>query len=484
MPAIRVSWAGRLSLCLLSVAAASAQIYPPLGYPGGMPRYPGGSIPIGGKSQPNSSTKGQPLPSFHGRVKQMDSKSILLALDDDRLLDFKRDSKTRFYKDNAEIKDPKFNKNDLITIEGPEDNAGFLTAVNVYWEKAAGDATATADGKPKDKTPDAWADTPAQPHATEAAPPAAKHDSDDPGPPTLQRGQAADPTREKSAPVPDQPAATAPSGRPTLAAVDGQPPPRLPQYIPRDDGNGSNDAIPRSLRFQDDLIRKTADTALDFTQTLPNYVCQELMSRFESTTRPANFVPLDVVGTEVVYLDGKEDYRKVTVNGRLVNKSIEETGGSWSKGEFGTQLIDLFLPQTATEFHYRRDSRIAGILTKEYDFTIAHATSDWNVGVGSQNYTPGYSGTVWIDPATARVMRIEKQARSFPSDFALDDVESATDYEYVRLGDANQYLLPVHSESLMCQRGTNICSRNVIDFRNYKKYTGESTITFGDPAKK
>ena len=52
-----------------------------------------------------------------------------------------------------------------------------------------------------------------------------------------------------------------------------------------------------------------------------------------------------------------------------------------------------------------------------------------------------------------------------------------------KLSDSKQYLLPVHSESLSCQRGTNDCSRNVIDFRNYRKYTGESTITFGDPKK-
>jgi hypothetical protein len=48
------------------------------------------------------------------------------------------------------------------------------------------------------------------------------------------------------------------------------------------------------------------------------------------------------------------------------------------------------------------------------------------------------------------------------------------------LGDAHQYLLPVHSESLSCQRGTDMCSLNKIDFRNYRKYTGESTIKFGD----
>jgi hypothetical protein len=488
MPAIRVSWAGRLSLFVLAVVSASAQIYPPGGYPGG--GYPGGGYPTpgiplpgrtGGKAQPNSSTKGQPLPSFRGQLKQMDSKSILIALDDDRLMDFKRDSKTKFFKGGNEIKDPKFNTNDQLSIEGPEDNAGFMTAVNVYWEKAAGSGAATGDAKSKDdKVPDAWADAPAQQHGTEAAPPPAKHDSDDPGPPTLQRGKVADPTREQSAPVPDQAAGAPPAGRPTLSAANGQPPDRLPQYIPRDEGN---DTIPSVLRSGDDLIRKAADTALDFTETLPNYVCQELMSRYQSESRPANWQALDVVGTEVIYENGKEDYRKVTVNGRLVNKKLEEVGGSWSTGEFGTVLISLFSPGTAADFHYRKDARIAGILTKEYDFTVTHARSNWRISMASQVYDPGYSGTVWIDPAIARVMRIEMSARSFPSDFPTDDVESATDYEYIRLGDAKQYLLPVHSETLSCQRGTNDCNRNVIDFRNYRKYTGESTITFGDPKK-
>ena len=33
-------------------------------------------------------------------------------------------------------------------------------------------------------------------------------------------------------------------------------------------------------------------------------------------------------------------------------------------------------------------------------------------------------------------------------------------------------------------RGSNYCSRNVIDFRNYHKYEGESSITYGGDVKK
>ena len=53
------------------------------------------------------------------------------------------------------------------------------------------------------------------------------------------------------------------------------------------------------------------------------------------------------------------------------------------------------------------------------------------------------------------------------------------DYDYVFIGEI-KCLLPVHSEALSCERGTSLCNRNVIEFRNYKKFTSDTSITF-DP---
>jgi hypothetical protein len=236
-------------------------------------------------------------------------------------------------------------------------------------------------------------------------------------------------------------------------------------------------------RPDEPLIRRAADAAMEFTETLPAYVCQEMMSRFQSQSRPANFQPIDVVSTDVVYENGREDYRNIKINGKVVKKSIEETGGSWSTGEFGTILLNLFSPFTAADFHFRRDSRAGGIMAKMYDFEVTREHSSWSIHAESQSYQPAYTGSLWIDPATARVLRIEMSAKGMPTNFPIDHVETAVDYQFIRLGDAQQYLLPVHSESLSCQRGSDNCSRNVIDFRNYHKYTGESSIKFGGEAK-
>jgi hypothetical protein len=308
-------------------------------------------------------------------------------------------------------------------------------------------------------------------------PPPAKPDPNDPGPPKLQRGKPADSAREHAPPPP--PGAPAVATLPQPVAPPPQPSETAPPSHPSI-ARGEEDSAPSFLRSDDPLIRKAANAALDFTETLPSYVCQEMMARFQSETHPASFDPIDVVRTEVVYENGKEDYRNITINGKAVKGSMEETGGAWSTGEFGTLLIDLFSPATAADFHFRRDSRAGPVLAKMYDFDVAREHSHWAIHSGSQMYQPAYSGAVWIDPKTSRVLRIEMQAKGMPGEFPLDRVESATDYEYIRLGDTQQYLLPVHAETLSCQRSSNFCAKNVIDFRNYHKYAGESNIQFGD----
>ena len=57
-------------------------------------------------------------------------------------------------------------------------------------------------------------------------------------------------------------------------------------------------------------------------------------------------------------------------------------------------------------------------------------------------------------------------------------MEASNDYGFVRLATADQYMLPTHAETLSCERGSPVCSRNTIDFRNYHKYTGEANIVF------
>ena len=569
---ISMSGMRALVVCLAATGIAAAQIGypggPPVGYPGGgyPPGYPspypggpypgspypgspypgtGGGVPAprgSGRQPKNSKNKNEPLPNFRGKLKHMDSKSISLELDDYRVMEFRVTGKTKFNKNGDEVKSPKFDEGDQISVEALEENDNSMTAVNVYWEKAAA-AVAKAE-KNKDGVYDTWKDAPkdpgdpgppklkrseppqqaqsappepapaqpaspqptspqqqasSQPQPSQPAPaqptfsqpdaidttsagplPPLPGDPRDPGPPTLKRGkpaaraespQAAASQLPASRPAPSRPAPVQTASNVPLPNVD-LPPVALPR------AERPEDQVPLPARQEDALIQKAAEAALEFTETLPNYVCQEMMARSLSDSQPANWRPQDVIAMAVVYENGKENYRNITLNGKSTNKPLSELGGAYSTGEFGTVLIDLFSPATAAEFHQRGESRIAGITAKLYGFDVKRENSHWDLHFGPQTYTPAYAGSVWIDPGTGRVLRIEMEARGLPSDFPADHVESATDYQYVRLGDAKQYLLPVHAETLSCQRGTQYCSRNVIDFRNYHKYSGESSIEF------
>jgi hypothetical protein len=224
----------------------------------------------------------------------------------------------------------------------------------------------------------------------------------------------------------------------------------------------------RSLAPAESLIERAREVAFQFSQRLPNFVCQEFMSRFTQRGREDK-MPLDMVSAEIIYEDGKESYRNVKIDNRPTDKPLEESGGSWSTGEFASILLELFHPDTHTQFGAGRASTISGFSAQVYDFQVQSENSRWMLHAGSQNLAPAYAGSVWVDPNTARVLRIEMQARNLTADFPMAAVETAVDYSDVRIGETS-FLLPVHAEVLGCERSTSYCSHNMIDFRNYHEF--------------
>jgi hypothetical protein len=168
------------------------------------------------------------------------------------------------------------------------------------------------------------------------------------------------------------------------------------------------------------------------------------------------------------------------VGGKVVNKPMEEIGGTRSTGEFATELVDLMSPETGASFRRNGQDTIRGRTAYVFKFEVPRERSVWRIEAPSQLYYPAYSGSVWIDKETSQVLRIEQEARGMPVLFPFDTVETATDYDLVRLAANEQHLLPVESETLNCQRGTSLCARNKLEFRNYRKFGASSSITFGD----
>jgi hypothetical protein len=236
-------------------------------------------------------------------------------------------------------------------------------------------------------------------------------------------------------------------------------------------------------RKDEPLIRRAADAAMEFTETLPSYVCTEQVTRMQSESTPANFQPIDVVTMEVLYTDGREDYRNIQINGKKTVKKIEETGGAWSTGEFGTVLVNLFNPATGATFHFRRDSRAGGVMAKMYDFEVtregfpldhSHRCADLRSGLrGFGVDRPGHRARAAHRDGRQGLPRgVSHGPRGIGHRLPVHP--PGRSQAVPAAGACGNLELPARHGPLLAQRDR---------FPNYHKYTGESTITFGAPTK-
>ena len=204
---------------------------------------------------------------------------------------------------------------------------------------------------------------------------------------------------------------------------------------------------------------------------------QQNTTRYFTTVFPAQWRVLDTVGAEVVSVNGKEDYRNFTVNGKPTSRPPEKSG-AWSTGEFQTTLVDMFNPYTQASFRKSADDNLNGRPAFTYNFRVLQENSSWDIiAPNGDKATPAFTGTVWIDKQTHNVMRIEEESGPMPASFVFDKAETVVEYGFVSIEGKN-YVLPTHSEIMTCQRGSDACTKNEINFQNYRKFTADSTITF------
>jgi hypothetical protein len=382
-----------------------------------------------------------PSETLYGMLISISSTDLILDTGEDHPVQAQINSITKYLSTMGKVKVSDFEPGDKVTVEATETDGGRYLSTAITLNKK---------GSAEDK----------QTARNALNPPGAKPPAQ--APPT---GDSAPVLRRGGSTPPAQP-----------------PPPAQRPSLTSDDVNGVTHTPAAPPYPSDDIIFQTREVAANFTETLPNYVVKEFTTRYISQAANRGRTPWqaqDVVTVDLIYLDGKENYTNMMINGRASKDASKN--GSWSEGEFASSLNALLSPYSATEFRNKRAVTIVNRPAFKYDYTIDQPRSAWRIETGGQVYQPGYDGSIWIDKESFRVLRIEMSARNLPGSFPIDTTESSLDYDFVLIGE-QKFLLPVHSESLSCWRENAQCSRNVIDFRNYKKYSADSSITFDSAA--
>ncbi len=411
--------------------------YPPGQYPG---RNPNGGSPNGNGRSRKSTRQEQPAGHTEvvsGVVRKVNADTFELEAED-----------TRFLIIDYSGSDAKPSVGDGLDVTANMDADGMFHLVSMTPNKKIAETINENDAVGPIADPE---ERRTGPPPTILVRPDATADGDDSGPPVLKHGK---PAERASTPIPassDSDSAPSRSTRSNTPVALGN-----PHMV---------------------LIQQAREAAANFLEGLPNYVAQEQTTRYVSETRQPTWNVVDIVSAELVYDDHAESYRNLQINGRPTKKSPEDSG-AWSTGEFGTILANLFAPQTSAEFKFVQSDTIEHRPASVFDFKVERVRSYWTIRVPGQYVVPEYKGSVWIDNQTAEVLRIEMQAKQIPEAFPEVSVETAVDYDTLTLGTPDKFLLPVHAEALSCWRNSNECQRNVIEFRNYHKFEGESTIKF------
>lgn len=418
--------------------------YPPGQYPPG--QYPGEQYPTGGgglpiprirwpKRKPKEDKKDEKkgekkessddelkiaLRSVDGILRKLGEKDLLLEVSTNKVLRFRLLAKTQFRDSAGEaMRDSLLHPGDRLLVQVSEDDVE--TAYRVTMSRAG----------TKDERKEA--------ERAVAAAQIKLPDSND------LDGTGAAPASESA------------EGKPPADEDDG--PPR--KAGPRTDSQAIQDA---------------RDAAAAIMHEMPNFVAEQTTTRSSGFTEPPRWHVVDIVTTDVTVVQGKEEYKNIRINGRPTQEPIEKTG-AWTTGEFVVTLQDIMSPATHTKFTAHGEEQIGGRNALLYDISVAQADSHWilmsNEG---RQFKPAYTGQVWIDKKTHRVLRIE-QVATITANMPYESAMTAVQFGFVKL-DSATYLLPVKGEAVGCVGGDAACFKNELTFRNYKKFGAESTITF------
>jgi len=233
---------------------------------------------------------------------------------------------------------------------------------------------------------------------------------------------------------------------------------------------------------QEKVLREAREYALNYSKTLPDFICLQTTRRYiDPHYRPGtegSWAVSDRLNEKLSYFDQKEKYEAISLNDNsLYGKPSDAVGGALSRGDFGTMLKSIFDPESSANYHFERWGNIGGHLMYVYTYSIdqahSHETLDFN---RQEQVTPGYHGEIYVEKGPNVIWRVTVEPEP-PASFPMQNIHEQLDYRYTDIG-GQKFLLPSLGEIVMRTEGVG--RKNEIEFRSYRKYSADTSITFDD----
>jgi len=227
------------------------------------------------------------------------------------------------------------------------------------------------------------------------------------------------------------------------------------------------------------ILDEVREYALNYVKSLPDFICTQVTRRYIDPSGLEFWQRQDVLTARLTYFEQKEDYQLVLVNGTMSDRPYGELGGATSTGEFGSMMREIFEKKTEASFQWERWATLRGKRTQVFSYRVPKSRSQWRIEYErTDQYYPAYSGLIYLDHDTLMVMRITLEAEDIPPSFPIQRASTVLDYDHTKIGDG-EYMLPLKAAVRM--RQGKFLVKNEVEFRLYRKFTAEATITFETP---
>jgi hypothetical protein len=212
---------------------------------------------------------------------------------------------------------------------------------------------------------------------------------------------------------------------------------------------------------------------------IPNYTCLETIERFhKEPRRPAqvheSLKPLDTVRLEIVYSNHQEWYGSPGVRNLSVANPVAFIGsGLIGNGPFAMMLNNII---EGARFTYRGEETLGGRTAVKYDFHLPALLKGLRISIPGGEGTVGEDGSLWADPQSLDLIRVESRADEIPPYLPLEEMSANVNYARMRIGDHNVILAQQADLQVLDAKGVEDFDR--LEFTHCRAYSTESVVRF------
>ncbi len=188
------------------------------------------------------------------------------------------------------------------------------------------------------------------------------------------------------------------------------------------------------------IVEAVRAKALAYAKDLPDFECRQVTRRNEDPKGLNQWKTLETVNEQLTYINGKEEYRTIAVNGK--KSSSDGHAPVMRASDFADFLSWVFDPAVKADIGWSKWDGLRGHRVHELGFRVTKDNSKYVITKGKgQQATAGMFGLIDADSESYSVLKLGIVATDVPANFPIQGTAIELHFEFVKLGE-HYYLLP------------------------------------------